>query len=230
VRQKQKTSRVFSPAKAKEFYDRFGPKQDWQIFYEHAAIKDLVAHADLEHSSAVFEFGFGTGKLAEQLLSSYLPQMCTYYGIDISTTMVELAHKRLSHWGHRVELRVFDGTKNLNVQEKLFDHFLSTYVFDLLAPDDILHVLSEAHQILKPDGLLCNVSLTRGENFLSRIITWIWDRLYHLNPKFVGGCCPIRLIDYISLEEWQIIYRNTVTTMGITSEVLVAKALFSEKH
>ncbi len=50
----------------------------------------LIAHADFEHVRAVFELGFGTGKLAQQLLERYLPPDAIYSGIHISATMARL--------------------------------------------------------------------------------------------------------------------------------------------
>ncbi len=79
--------REFTAEKARKFYDRFGSKQDLQAFYENSAIEKLIAHADFEHAWAVFELGFGTRKLAQQLLERYLPPDAIYSGIDISATM-----------------------------------------------------------------------------------------------------------------------------------------------
>jgi len=117
--------------------------------------------------------------------------------------MADIAEKRLSKWNDRVQLRVFDGTGKLEFQNQSFDRFISTYIFDLLIPDDIRHVLSEAHRILKPGGLLCNVRLTQGRNFSGKVITTIWKTVYSLNPKLVGGCRPIMLADYTSSESWR---------------------------
>ena len=65
--------RYLSPAQAKRFYDRLGPAQDWQGFFENPAINELIAHAALESARSVFEFGCGTGALAARLLQQHLP-------------------------------------------------------------------------------------------------------------------------------------------------------------
>ncbi len=72
---------------AKKFYDRFGSKQDWQRFYESRAVDDLIAHLKLNQAQSVFEFGCGTGRLAEILLDHFLPVKASYTGVDISTTI-----------------------------------------------------------------------------------------------------------------------------------------------
>ena len=49
---------------ARRFYDRFGAKQDKQVWYEAAALDDLVLHSDLANARSIFELGCGTGRLA----------------------------------------------------------------------------------------------------------------------------------------------------------------------
>lgn len=87
--------RSFSVAEARAFYDRFGAKQDRQLFYEGPALATLVANARLGEARSVFEYGCGTGRFAQELLEHYLPNECVYVGVDISSTMVRLAAERL---------------------------------------------------------------------------------------------------------------------------------------
>ena len=133
----------FSPEAAKRFYDRFGLWQDAQ-FYERAALGRLMAHSDFRHASAVFELGSGTGKLAECLLKTNLPDNASYTGVDISTTMIRIASERLANWRGRATLQQADGTARLPYVEGVFDRFIAAYVLDLLSRSAIDHVLSEA--------------------------------------------------------------------------------------
>lgn len=87
----------FSPADTKRFYDRFGVRQDAQ-FYENVALDRLIAHANFEHAQTVFELGYGTGRLASRLFEEKLGKSARYVGIDISTTMIEIATHRLERW------------------------------------------------------------------------------------------------------------------------------------
>lgn len=86
------------------FYDRFGAKQDKQNYYEDVALADLLKHACFDAAHMVVEFGSGTGRLAEELLRKYLPMDATYWGCDVSSTMIRLSQKRLSRFGERVTL------------------------------------------------------------------------------------------------------------------------------
>ena len=57
----------------REFYNQFGAKQDSQSFYERPAIDELIAHSNFSEAHSVFEFGCGTGRFADELLSGPLP-------------------------------------------------------------------------------------------------------------------------------------------------------------
>ena len=154
-----------------------------QKFYENTAVDKLLAHADFEHAQNVFELGFGTGRIGEDLLRSRLSPACTYSGVGISATMVGLARKRLSQRQRRVSLRLSDGTGHIDAPDGAFDRFLSTYVLDLMSEDAIRGVLSEALRVLKPEGKLCLISLTEGKGPWSGMVTAIWKLLYALQPN-----------------------------------------------
>ena len=87
--------RNLSVEEARVFYDRFGAKQDQQLFYEGPALATLVANAGFAEAQSLFEYGCGTGRFAHELLEHYLPEGCRYLGVDISSTMVRLASERL---------------------------------------------------------------------------------------------------------------------------------------
>ncbi len=84
-------------------------------------------------------------------------------------------------------------------------------------------MLSEAHRILVPDGLLCIAGLTPGTTPLSRMAMAFWSGLFRLRPFLVGGCRPIRLGERLGGDRWQIRHREVVVACGIASEVLVAR-------
>ncbi|MGH9772441.1 MAG: class I SAM-dependent methyltransferase, partial [Candidatus Acidiferrales bacterium] len=213
--------REFGPKDAKRFYDRLGAWQDAQ-FYERAALRDLVAYSDFEHASAVFELGCGTGRLAECLLGKHLPDNARYAGIDISTTMVGIATRRLARWVGRATVQIADGTTRLPYADATFDRFVATYVLDLLPESDIGHLVSEAHRILRPDAKLCLVSSTEGVKPISRVVASVWQRIYAYNPRLVGGCRPLRVSPFLNGHDWQIERANVISSWGISSEIVIA--------
>lgn len=214
---------MFSHEQARTFYDRFGARQDWQRFYEDRALGDLVAHSDFGHASSVFEFGCGTGRIAENLLSGQLPDTARYLAVDASSTMIALAQGRLARFQGRAEARMVDGGMALAAGANQYDRFLSTYVVDLLEDNDIRALLTEAHRILVPGGLLCLVSLTCGDTLVGRVVETAWRAAHSHNPALVGGCRPVLLQPYLEQSAWRTCHRNRITSFGISSEILVAE-------
>lgn len=217
-------TRLLSHAQAARFYDLVGAGQDTQAFYEAAALRDLIAHLELATCHSVVEFGFGTGRLAVELLSAQLPPEATYFGLDVSATMVQLAKSRLQPFSPRAEVRQSDGATRIDAADDAFDRFISTYVLDLLSDDDISAVLAEARRVLKPGGLLGLVSLTNGPSAFSRLVSTTWRGLHRISPWFVGGCRPIALESYLSPMGWRIEHRNVIIRFAMSSEVVVARA------
>jgi ubiquinone/menaquinone biosynthesis C-methylase UbiE len=213
---------MLSREQVRLFYDRFGAKQDWQRFYEGPAIRDLLAHGAFERAHAVFELGCGTGWFAQELLARHLSESATYLCFDLSLTMVTLARNRLAKFGERVEVRLTDGSLKLPLPDLKFHRFVSNYVLDLLPPEDIEFVIEEAYRVLEPEGRLCLISLTYGNTLASQLVIWLWGQIFGIRPSLVGGCRPLKLLDFISEKTWQVVHHNLLVTFAIPSEVVVA--------
>ncbi|RME25231.1 MAG: class I SAM-dependent methyltransferase [Candidatus Zixiibacteriota bacterium] len=215
---------MLTPAEIKRFYDAFGQKQDRQ-FYEAKPVDALIAQGAFHTAQYVIELGCGTGKLAARLLRDVLPPSCRYLGLDISDTMIALCRDNLAPFGDRAECRQTDGTAAIAVPDNTADRFIAAYVLDLLSPDDIEAVLAEARRVLRADGTLCLAGLTHGTSISSRLVERIWNGLFALSPKIVGGCRPIKLRAFVAADCWQVAYDETIVSYGVPSEVLVARRL-----
>ncbi len=207
---------------AKRFYDRMGRGQDLQAFYEDRAINELVSHASFETARSVFELGCGTGRLAASLLDNHLPADATYVGVDISDTMTDLSQARLERFDGRAQVLLADGSGPLPGRDGTFDRFVSTYVFDLLSPEDSAVMLEEARRLLRPDGRLCAVSLAQGATRTTRLVSRAWTAIWSRLPVAVGGCRPIDLRQL--LEGWRIEHHALLSAWGLTSEVVIASS------
>ena len=84
-------------------------------------------------------------------------------------------------------------------------------------------MLSEAHRLLSPEGLLCLVSLTPGPTWFSRLVTGLWTDIHRLAPSLVGGCRPLELRTLLPASSFHLEYGKKVTAFGIPSEIIVAK-------
>jgi SAM-dependent methyltransferase len=214
-------SRVISHQQAKHFYDRFGSKQDMQRVYEDPALKVLEEHADFEHARAVVEFGCGTGRLARALFERRLGPEATYLGLDISSTMVDLARAKVAPWSDRAKVEQTEGPPRVPIAAASCDRFVSVYVFDLLSTEDARAAVAEAHRVLVGAGRLCLASLTFGRGALTRAVGRLWTTVYGLRPQLLGGCRPIRLGDILS-SDWELLHQDVVCKLGLCTEIVVA--------
>jgi ubiquinone/menaquinone biosynthesis C-methylase UbiE len=217
-----KQEMVLTPSQARAFYDRFGRKQDVQAFYEDAALDDLIAMATFGQAESIFEFGCGTGRLASRLLAKHLPRSASYFGIDISKTMIDIADQRLSAYAERARVALSDGSLSFPLPDQSVDRVVSTYVLDLLSENDIRHVISEASRVLTPNGKLCLVSLTRGRALVSRVVSGLWSVLFRFYAPMVGGCRPIQIEPFIRQQRWAVEHHRVITRFGVPSEILIA--------
>jgi ubiquinone/menaquinone biosynthesis C-methylase UbiE len=202
-------SRGLTQSQVIEFYDRLGRKQDKQNYYEDLALADLTRHAKFESATAIAEFGCGTARFAEEMLRL---NNATYWGCDMSGTMIELSRTRLAEFGERVTLWKSPGEVVLSLRDNSVDRFVSNYVLDILSVEEIESLLREAQRALKPDGLLCLTGLTHGKGLFSKAWTAFWNLRFALNPKWVGGCRPVALLEF--LDGWGVCYHNVVTARG----------------
>lgn len=217
--------RFLSHDEARRFYDRFGAKQDSQGFYERPALERLIPLLRLGEARALVEFGCGTGRIAAELLGEHLPAGARYLGLDVSATMVGLARERVARFGARAEVRQSDGALRIDAPDGAFDRFLSTYVFDLLPEPEIRQLLTEAHRVLSPGGLLGVAGLTPGERGPSVLLSRLWAGIHQLRPALVGGCRPVSLEPYLAAPAWRVHHRSVVAPFGIASEAVVAERL-----
>lgn len=210
--------RGLTQAEIEKFYDAFGARQNDAGYYEDVTLGELTRFAKFESATAIVEFGCGTGRFAEEMLRL---NNASYWGCDVSATMISLSEKRLAKFGERVTLVKSSGDAFLPLPDNSADRFVSNYVLDILSADEIESVLGEAKRILKPYGLLCLTGLTHGKGLFSKAWTAFWNLRFDLNPKWVGGCRPVALREFLG--DWKLVHHDVVTVGGISSEVVVAK-------
>jgi SAM-dependent methyltransferase len=217
------TERFISARQARLFYDRIGRGQDARPLSERHALDGLAAQGDFGRAEAVLEFGCGTGRFAARLLRDELPGDATYLGLDVSPRMVELARAAVTPWAGRSRVELTDGAIRLPVADASQDRVVSTYVLDLLSPEDAATFVAEARRALRPGGLLALASLAPGRTAPARLVTRMWEAVWSLNPALLGGCRPLRLRSLLEPADWDLRAGFTVTDWFLSSDVLVAR-------
>ncbi len=108
----------------------------------------------------------------------------------------------------------------LRFPDSQFDLLMNAYMFDLLPEEDFATVLKEFKRVLKPNGRIVLVNMTKAERFYQRI----WESIYHINPRWLGGCRGVLLSPALSKAGFKDVQREMVSQLGFPSEIIAATA------
>lgn len=97
---------------------------------------------------------------------------------------------------------------------------MNNYLFDLIAYEDMDKLLIEFKRVLKKDGKLVLVNMTKGEGFASSL----YDTIYNISPTAMGGCRGVQLSDKLREKGFHIITREYYQQLLFPSEVILARA------
>lgn len=137
----------------------------------------------------ILEIGFGTGHCMIALANAVGPTG-RVTGVDISDGMLAIARQRLQKEGlyNRTDLHLGDAV-NLNfIQSSRLDGVFMSFTLELFDNPEIPRVLQECHRILKPEGRLAVVSMTKSDppGMVVRLYEWFHDHM----PDY-ADCRPI---------------------------------------
>ncbi|HBE78062.1 MAG TPA: class I SAM-dependent methyltransferase [Firmicutes bacterium] len=160
---------VIRQKRERDFWDFFARRYDSFMKNSSGLYGEILAliRQELQPDFMILDLAAGTGLLTLELA----PHVKKVYGIDISPKMISLAEAkaRLRNIGN-VEFCVGDA----------YQIPFAAGAFDAVVIGNALHVmlqpervLAEAHRVLKKDGLLLVPTFCHGENYLSRISSFV---------------------------------------------------------
>ena len=95
---------------------------------------------------------------------------------------------------------------------------VNSYMFDLIAYDQMNAVLKEFKRVIKKGGRLVLVNMTVGERFGSGI----YNLIYRLSPKLIGGCRAVQLSGKLREHGFVVKLREYHQQLLLPSEVIIA--------
>jgi len=188
----------------------------WGTLAESRARNRAIELAEIKDGQDILEVAVGTG-LAFYEIVKRNPNGRNL-GIDISPGMLAKAKKRLGKLsGANYQLKL-GSAFDLPAKDEEFDLVMNNYMFDLIAFKEMDRILSEFYRVLKKGGKIIFVNMTVGERFGSGL----YDLIFRLSPKTIGGCRGIRLSERLLNHGFQVVTREFHQQLLFPSEVIVA--------
>jgi len=189
----------------------------WGTLAESRARNRAIELADIRDGQNILEVAVGTGLAFYEIVKRN--RKGQNLGIDISPGMLAKARKRLgklSQANYELEL---GNAFHLPAENQKFDLLLNNYMFDLIPFDEMDEILAEFKRVLKNGGKLVLVNMTKGERFGSGL----YDLVFRLSPKSMGGCRGIRLSERLMDHGFHVETREYHQQLLFPSEVIVAR-------
>ncbi|UCD79400.1 MAG: methyltransferase domain-containing protein [Desulfobacterales bacterium] len=198
-------------------YDSMSKFYDiWGRLAETRARNRALELAKIIDGQKILEVAVGTGLTFYEIVKRNPNGSNT--GIDISQGMLKKAEKRLLPLSVANYQLKIGNAFNLEEESEHFDLLVNSYMFDLIAFDEMDAVLREFRRVLKKEGRMILVNMTKGESFGSRI----YSLIYRVSPKAFGGCRPVNLSDKLQQNGFEIKTREYCQQLLFPSEVILA--------
>ncbi|MFQ5821450.1 MAG: class I SAM-dependent methyltransferase [Candidatus Heimdallarchaeota archaeon] len=206
-------------AQAKESYDKISRFYDYFAgMFEKKYRTMALEWLHVNKGETVLEIGFGTGHCLRHIAES-VGEHGKSYGIDISSGMLEVSKKKLQDAGllDRVELYCGDALQ-IPYEDNKFDAVFMSFTLELFDTPEILKVLAEITRVLKPNGRLGVVSMSKedSDSLLLRLYEWVHKKI----PNYVD-CRPIYVEESIKEAGFQIKLKVKVKLFGLPGEIVI---------
>ena len=205
---------------AKQAYDRMSEFYDYTLgLLGRKYSKTALERLSVVEGETVLEIGFGTGHCLKWIAKLVGPAGKAY-GIDISPAMIGKTKKRLEKDGsaNRAELCWGDATC-LPFGESAFDAVFMSFTLEVFDTPEIPRVLVQIKKVLKPDGRLGIVDMSKenGKSVFLKAYEWIHNKC----PKYLGSR-PIYAEQCLIDAGYQIKSKEKIRIFRLPAEIIVA--------
>ena len=207
-----------SQAEIGQVYDRLSRFYDvWGKLTESRARDRAVDLAAIKDGETILEVAVGTGLAFCEIVKKN--PHGRNVGIDISPGMLEKAKRRLKTLPQANYSLALGDAFNLREPTESVDVLVNNYMFDLIPHRDMDKILLEFRRVLKKDGRLVLVDMTRGITAAAKL----YELIYRIRPTALGGCRGVELSDSLNRLGFTVEIREYHQQMLFPSEVILAR-------
>ncbi len=188
----------------------------WAYFTESKARYRALELAKIHNNQSILEVAVGTGLMFSDIVQRN--SKGENIGIDISQGMLSKAKRRLSKQQNENYSLSIGSAFNLKVKDASIDMLVNNYMFDLIPFNQMDSVIDEFNRVLKQNGKLLLINMTKSERFGASL----YENLYSLSPRLMGGCRGVQLTDLLTQHGFRIEVREYIQQMLFPSEVILA--------
>ncbi len=209
-----------SKKEAIEAYNRISKFYDYtEGIFEKKYINMALKQLKINKGETILEIGFGTG-YALMNIAKLVGKNNHVYGIDISPKMVELTNKKIKSrsLADRVKLTCGDALK-LPYYNNKFDVIFLSFTLELFDTPEISEILKEIKRVLRPNGRLGVVSISKenGNSVFLKLYEWAHIKF----PKYID-CRPIFAAESIKDAGFNIKYKKEAKIFFAPVEIVVS--------
>jgi ubiquinone/menaquinone biosynthesis C-methylase UbiE len=199
-----------------KWYDRLGGSEE-----QHIATGLRLLNA--QPGERALEFGFGTGHSLVALAQS-VGETGRVCGVDLSPGMIAVARERIEkeHFTDRVAVQR-GNVLQLPYADDTFDVVFSSFMLDLIDTPDLPLVLNECRRVLRPQGRVGFVSMSKACGArASQIVVKVYERAHRWLPALID-CRPIYVQAMLTTAGFQIETAQTRSMWGLPVEIVIAR-------
>ena len=216
-----------SKEEAKINYNKMSKWYDLLAGHSEKRFREVgLQKLNIQEGERVLEIGFGTGHCILSLARSAGDTGKTY-GLDLSESMLKITASRTEKAGlsEKVDLQCGDAL-NLTYPEFYFDAVFMSFTLELFDTPEIPIVLEQCKRVLKKDGRICVVAMSKEEKQgpMVKLYEWLHEKL----PNYID-CRPIFVRQSLESAHLKIVNTTMMSFFGLDVEIVLVNKTGEQK-